>query len=73
METSGYVLVCESFEFEHDYKVIAFSKDSKSLHDYKDALESVVVQFSCQWSVLQKFLIRTRPELANFEIRSLFE
>ena len=26
METSGYVLVCESFEFEHDYK---------------DALESV--------------------------------
>ena len=41
METSGYVLVCESFEFEHDYKVIAFSKDSKSLHDYKDALESV--------------------------------
>lgn len=41
METSGYVLVCESFEFEHDYKVIAFSKDSKPLNDYKDALESV--------------------------------
>lgn len=30
-----------------------------------------IVQFSCQWSVLQKFLIRTRPDLANYEIRSL--
>lgn len=40
METSGYVLVCESFEFDHDYKPIAFSKDPKPLNDHKALLES---------------------------------
>lgn len=40
METSGYVLVCESFEFDHDYKVIAFSKDAKPLNDHKASLEA---------------------------------
>ena len=40
METSGYVLVCESFEFDHDYRVIAFSKDAKPLIDHKALLEA---------------------------------
>lgn len=40
METSGYVLVCESFEFDHGYKVIAFAKDAKLLINHKSSLEA---------------------------------
>ena len=54
----------------------SFFYNPSDIHEFKKNNEipthlKEIVQFSCQWSVLQKFLIRTRPDLANYEIRSL--